>query len=78
MQTAYKTIYQRKFEEGVEQGLEKGLEQGERKALQRQLLRRFGDITPYLQKRLDNATLTQLEQWLDNFVTAETLEQVFQ
>ena len=86
MQTAYKTIYQRKFEEGIEHGVEQGIEEGlqqgwlsaERKTLQRQLTKRFGEITAYFQKRIDTADPSQLEQWLDNFVDAETIEQVFQ
>lgn len=82
MQAAYKTIYQRKFEEGIEQGVEKGLQQGqlsaERKTLQRLVSKRFGEISTYFQKRIDSAEPSQLEQWLDNFVDADTIEQVFQ
>jgi hypothetical protein len=78
MQAPYKTIYQRKFEEGIETGIEQGQLSAERKTLQRQISKRFGEITTYFQKRIETAEPSQLERWLDNILDAETIEQVFQ
>ncbi len=59
--------------EGVLQGL--GL--GQRNTLKRLLKRRFGTLSnSYLQK-IEQADDEQIERWLDNFVDAQAIEQVF-
>lgn len=47
--------------QGLEQGLEQGQKQGELKLVMRLLNRRLGEITPLLQARIENLSITQLE-----------------
>ena len=53
------------------------MQQGEGRMLLRQLMRRFGLVSPEIQKRLQSATTEQLEHWAENFVDAEKIEEVF-
>lgn len=70
------------LEQGKEQGLEQGLEQGRREGvalvLQRQLVRRFGALPQTIQRKLDKASMEQLEAWSDMLPEAQSLKQVFQ
>ncbi|MCT7969143.1 Rpn family recombination-promoting nuclease/putative transposase [Laspinema sp. D1] len=59
-------IYQDILQKGLAKGLEQGLNQGKKQEaialLQGMLNRRFGDMEPTIQERLESLTLTQLEQ----------------
>ncbi|QEP42409.1 transposase [Ectothiorhodospiraceae bacterium BW-2] len=59
---------------------QEGVQQGESKILERQIIRRFGfnALNNELRQKLASATIEELEQWGDNFVDAQTLEEVFQ
>lgn len=58
-------------------GINKGIQQGEANVLVRLIAKRFGPQGDDLQTRLKTATLEQLEQWAENILDAETLEDVF-
>ncbi|MFT3803870.1 MAG: hypothetical protein QM766_21975 [Burkholderiaceae bacterium] len=45
--------------------------------LSRQLERRFGPLDPAVTERLQKASASELERWVDNFVDARTLDEVF-
>ncbi len=63
--------------EAAMKGVLQGLGLGQRNTLKRQLKRRFGELpSAYLQK-IDQASDTLIERWLDNFVDAQLIEQVF-
>jgi hypothetical protein len=67
--------------EGMEKGLEKGREEGERSALASTLNKlarlRFREVPADCAARIDAATKPDLERWLERFVTAETLNDLF-
>ena len=67
--------------EGMEKGLEQGMEKGERMALAsmltKQIRLRFRDVPPDCTARIEAASKAELERWLERFVTAETLDDVF-
>ena len=65
---------------GRAQGLQEGRQEGRQVAaemLGRQLNRRFGALSPAVQKRLAKASPEQLVQWSDAVLDATTLKQVF-
>ena len=63
---------------GENRGLTIGERQGQVRVLARLLCRRF-DVSPtYAIARLNGASSEQYEQWADNILTAQTLEQVFE
>ena len=64
--------------EWTEEWKEQGLQQGELLLLKRQLARRFGVLPPWVEARLAQAERTQLEQWVEVILDANTLEEVFQ
>ena len=78
-------IVSRAREEGIEQGLEQGIQQGisqgeakgERAILERLLKHRFGELDASTRERLNRASTQELEQWADNVIEAESLEDVF-
>jgi flagellar biosynthesis/type III secretory pathway protein FliH len=86
-----KALYDERFllndarQEGVEEGIKRGLQVGRQEGLQegrkamlaRQLTRRFGPLPPWVDTRLQQATPTQLDAWLDSILDAPTLEAVF-
>ena len=63
---------------GENRGLAVGERQGQTKVLARQLCRRFRLSPTDAIARLNGASSEQFEQWADNILTAQTLEQVFQ
>jgi hypothetical protein len=67
--------------EGMEKGLEKGREEGERAAFASTLNKlarlRFREVPADCAARIDAATKADLERWLESFVTAETLDDLF-
>ena len=62
---------------GVVQGREEGVIQGEQSALRRQLSRRFKMLPSWADDRINQASQTELEQWLDNILDASNIEAVF-
>ena len=62
-----------RFEEGRQEGLQEGAAQ----VLEPQLNRRFGALSPTVQKRLARASTEQLAQWGEAMLDAQTLKQVF-
>ena len=67
--------------EGMEKGLEEGREEGERAAFASTLNKlarlRFREVPADCAARIDAATKADLERWLESFVTAETLDDLF-
>lgn len=62
---------------GLQQGLEQGSTNEARAILRRQLVRRFGDVPAEVDARLERATRTELEGWIDRPYEVDTLEDVF-
>jgi hypothetical protein len=62
---------------GAKRGHEQGLQQGITLLLRRQLRRRFGDLPVWVETRLQEGTPSQLEQWAEQLLDADTLEAVF-
>ncbi len=58
----------------MEKGIEKGIEQGEQKIVKRQLKRRFNDITPAIESRINELSSPQIESLADAIFDLETLE----
>ena len=56
---------------------QEGKQEGERTILERQLQRRFGVLTPEITEKLNEASSTELENWAENVLDAEKLEDVF-
>ncbi|QEP42410.1 DUF4351 domain-containing protein [Ectothiorhodospiraceae bacterium BW-2] len=67
-------------QEWQQEGEQRGVKKGERKLLERQIIRRFGfnALNNELRQKLASATIEELEQWGDNILDAQTLEEVFQ
>jgi hypothetical protein len=63
--------------EGRQEGLQEGLHEGAAKVLERLLCRRFGALSPTVQKRLAKASPEQLALWSEAVLDAKTLKQVF-
>ena len=67
--------------EGAAKGRIEGEARGEAKGkadtLHRQLLRRFTTVSPDVERRVRAADIDQLDEWLDRFVDAKCLEDVF-
>jgi len=63
---------------GLVRGEVEGKAEGERSVFTRQLKKRFGQLSNSVQARIENATLSQLEQWSLNILDAKNLDDVFQ
>lgn len=57
---------------------DRGWLKAEQQTLLRLLGRKFGELPGWVQGKVDTATGEQLEQWLDNILFAEKLDDVFQ
>ena len=62
---------------GLQEGRQEGRQEGERLVLERQLLRRFGTLSPEITEKLSEASSVDLENWAENVLDAKTLEDVF-
>ena len=60
-----------------EEGRLEGREEGRELALARLLTRRFGPLPEWVAPRVQQASATQLDTWLDRVLDAPTLEAVF-
>ena len=65
---------QQGMQQGIQQGVERGLQQGQEKVLEKLLTLRFGPLTEATRQRLQNADIQQLDRWVDNILTATSLE----
>jgi predicted transposase YdaD len=76
------TIAERYRQEGRQQGLQQGVVQGllegQRRTLERQLARKFGQLTDAARARLEAADGAELEQVAERLLAADTLEEVFE
>jgi predicted transposase YdaD len=55
-------VYQDILQKGLQQGLQQGRQQGEVTLIMRQLNRRFGEVDPQLQERVQGLSIPQLEE----------------
>ncbi len=62
---------------GEARGMAKGKAEGKAETLLRQMRRRFGTVPEAAAVAVQSATAEQLDQWLDNFVDAPTVDAVF-
>ena len=65
------------YKQGIEEGIEKGIEKGRAMALQQLLTIRFGELSVATRKRLDKASIEQLQHWTIRVLTAKKLSEVF-
>ncbi|MCP3961901.1 MAG: DUF4351 domain-containing protein [bacterium] len=65
------------LQEGRQEGRQEGQRQGEAAILLRQLTRRFGKLSPSVEERLRSADADLLLEWGDRFVTATTVDEIF-
>jgi flagellar biosynthesis/type III secretory pathway protein FliH len=68
---------QQGIQQGMQQGVQQGMQLGEALLLQRQLTRRFGELSAAQQAKLAAATPAQLEIWGDRVLDAASLDEVF-
>ena len=61
----------------MQQGMQQGRLEGEATLLKRQISRRFGALDDATEKRLEMATIEELERWAENVLDARELEDVF-
>jgi flagellar biosynthesis/type III secretory pathway protein FliH len=66
--------YWRAFEEGYKAGYEEGYKEGELAMLRRLLTKRFGPIPAWLEERLMHSSTSDLEEFCDEFLDAQNLE----
>ena len=59
------------------EGMQQGMQQGEVILLKRLLSRRFGTLDAVTVKRLEAASTDDLEQYAENLLDANSLEDVF-
>ena len=64
-------------QQGFEQGIEQGIPRGEARLLRCQILRRFGTIPDWADRRRTGASLTELDTWGERLLDADTLDDVF-
>lgn len=66
------------FEEGIQQGIEQGLEQrvhrGMATTLKRTLRKRFGTLPKWAEDRIDQATASQLDRWIDLMLSTPSVQ----
>jgi predicted transposase YdaD len=68
---------QQGIQQGVQQGMQQGMQHEARMLLERLLSKRFGALGEETHLRLQNATLEQLNHWVDRILDASTLSSVF-
>jgi hypothetical protein len=76
-----RTIADALREEGLKKGLKQGIKRGETRARRQTLLRllrnRFGDLPPEMVDTIETTDgIEQLDRWLDQVVSARSLEQM--
>ena len=71
------TVAEQWKEEGRAQGRAEGRAQGKAETLLRQIERRFGAVPEDARNRILDAPVGDLDAWLDAFVSASSLDDVF-
>jgi predicted transposase YdaD len=64
-------------QEGWEEGREEGREEEAARVLRRLVKRRFGGVPQWAEEKLSSADAEQLEEWAEELVIADSLEDVF-
>jgi predicted transposase YdaD len=67
----------RGMRKGIEQGMEQGVQKGEARVLRMLLTQRFGPLPPDLEQRIDAAPAEQINIWVNRFLGADRLKDVF-
>ena len=69
------------IQEGIEQGIVRGIEQGidvgSIKIITKIITKRFGDPTPEIYQKLENATADEIDEWAMRILEAQTIDDVF-
>jgi Domain of unknown function (DUF4351)/Putative transposase, YhgA-like len=60
----------------MQKGIEQGIEQGEQKIVKRQLKRRFNNITPAIESRINGLSSEQIENLADAIFDFQSLEDI--
>ena len=60
-----------------QEGIEQGYEEHARATLRRQLTQRFGALPTAIDQRIEQAQQAQLDAWLDQVISAPSLESIF-
>ncbi|WP_338115188.1 DUF4351 domain-containing protein [Thiocapsa imhoffii] len=71
---AYQSIFAEGKAEGEAEGEAKGEAKGKASTLKRLSTRRFGPVPAWAERRIDAATVAQLDGWLDGIFDAANLE----
>ena len=53
--------YERGIQEGRQEGIQEGIQEGELTLILKQLKKRYGELSPELQQRIQSLSLNQLE-----------------
>lgn len=75
--TAAEKLRQEGMAQGMAQGVAQGMAQGQRNMLLKLLHGRFGRVPRRIQKRVQGASLEEIESWTLAVLDAETLDEVF-
>ncbi|MBF0414743.1 MAG: Rpn family recombination-promoting nuclease/putative transposase [Magnetococcales bacterium] len=69
------------LQKGLQEGLQKGLQEGRQEEaatlLLRQMQRKFGQVPGEITEKVRSANLELIELWVDNFVFASSMDEVF-
>jgi predicted transposase YdaD len=68
---AYQSIFEEGEARGVAKGEARGKVEGKASTLKRLLTLRFGPLPAWAERRIDAATLAQLDTWVDGIFAAE-------
>uniref|UniRef100_A0A1S7LG23 Transposase n=1 Tax=Magnetococcus massalia (strain MO-1) TaxID=451514 RepID=A0A1S7LG23_MAGMO len=69
---------QRGLEQGLEQGLQKGRQEEAASMLIRLLKRRYGSLPNWVESKVSNADVDEIEGWVDKIFDAASLDSVFE
>ena len=69
-------MYYASVERGREEGREEGALIGSQKTMRRQLKSKFGRVPVWAQQRLASATASELDDWCEKILVADTIEGV--
>jgi len=68
---------QQGMQQGIQQGIHKGVHRGTRQVLRHQLTKKFGQLSPELESRLEQADHEQLLRWSECILTADSPGDIF-
>ena len=63
---------------GLEKGRQEGRQEGEAIALRKLIKMKFGTVPEWSEIQIANANLTELDQWIEGILTADSLEELLQ